>query len=81
MSVLEIELALRQMPPHERWEVARWLLEHLQESTAQPGAVNDSAKPSAPIPSLPDYSARRHRILGNKVLPNLVLDARASDSW
>ena len=31
--VLEIENALRQMPPEDRWEVARWLLDDLQEQT------------------------------------------------
>jgi hypothetical protein len=30
-SVLEIEMALRQLPPQERWEIARWLLENLPE--------------------------------------------------
>ncbi|HVY69404.1 MAG TPA: hypothetical protein VHH73_05715 [Verrucomicrobiae bacterium] len=80
-SVLEIEQALRQLPPQERLEIARWLLEDLQESAI----VRDGAKTSAgggqQVPPLPDYSARRRRIFGNKVLPNMVLTARAEERW
>ena len=32
-------------------------------------------------PPLPDYSARRRRIFGDKVLPNMVLSARAQEPW
>jgi len=32
-------------------------------------------------PALPDYGARRRRIFGTKVLPNMVLAARAEESW
>jgi hypothetical protein len=82
-SVLEIEKALQELPPQERWEVARWLLEDLQEGTISPAKGNgkgngDSGERTAP---LPDYSARRRRIFGSKVLPNMVLASRAEESW
>ncbi len=72
-SVQEIEQALRQLPRQERWEVARWLLEDLQDATLshpENGTVT---------PTLPDYSPRRQRIFGDKVLPNMVLVARAQE--
>jgi hypothetical protein len=28
-TVLEVKQALRQLPPEDRWEVARWLLDDL----------------------------------------------------
>ncbi|MGD0814196.1 MAG: hypothetical protein ABSA83_11370 [Verrucomicrobiota bacterium] len=80
-SVLEIEMALRQLPPRERWEIARWLLEDLQESNVshvEGKGSDDNGGRTAP---LPDYSARRRRIFGSKVLPNMVLVARAEESW
>lgn len=81
MSVLEIEEALLQMPSEDRWKVARWLLDDLQKhATDQPAAAGSgSAGPSA-LP-LPDYSARRRRIFGDKVLPNMVLASRGEESW
>jgi hypothetical protein len=80
-SVLEIEQALRQMPPQERWEVARWLLEDLQEGAISPAEGKSSGDNGARTPPVPDYSARRRRIFGSKVLPNMVLAARAEESW
>ena len=77
-SVLEIEQALRQLPPQERWEIARWLLEDLQEGTLSHAEGKSSGEQT---PSLPDYSARRRRIFGNKILPNMVLAARAEEPW
>jgi len=80
-SVLEIEMALRELPPHERWEIARWLLEDLQEShLSHPGSIG-STDNGGQTPPLPDYSARRRRIFGSKVLPNMVLAARAEERW
>lgn len=79
--VLEIEQALRQMPPQERWEVARWLLEDLQEDAISPTERKSSDDNGERTPPLPDYSARRRRIFGSKVLPNMVLAARAEESW
>jgi hypothetical protein len=80
-SVLEIETALRQLPPQERWEIARWLLEDLQEGSLSHAEGEGSKGNSGHAPPLPDYSARRRRIFGNKVLPNMVLLARAEERW
>jgi hypothetical protein len=80
-SVLEIEKALRQLPPQERWEIARWLLDDLQEGMfgqAQSEGFRDNGRPAPP---LPDYSARRRRIFGSKVLPNMVLASRAEERF
>jgi hypothetical protein len=41
------------------------------------GSIGNSAQPSP----LPDYSARRRRIFGSKILPNMVLAARAEERW
>lgn len=80
-SVLEIETALKRMPPQERWEVARWLLDDLQEGTISHAEGKSSDANGERTPPLPDYSARRRRIFGSKVLPNMVLAARAEESW
>jgi hypothetical protein len=80
-SVLEIEAALRQLPPQERWEIARWLLEDLQENNSGNAAGKGSGDNGGRTPPLPDYSARRRRIFGNKVLPNMVLMSRAEEPW
>ena len=72
-SVLEIEMALRQLPPQERWEIARWLLEDLQESNPSHAEGKGPDDDGGRTPPLPDYSARRRRIFGSKVLPNMVL--------
>jgi hypothetical protein len=78
-SVREIETALRQLPPQERWEIARWLLEDLQHSN--PSYAKGSDDNVGRTPPLPDYSARRRRIFGSKVLPNMILVARAEERW
>ena len=80
-SVLDVEKALRQLPPEDRWEVARWLLDDLQEHTASRAIAKSSDEAGQTLPPLPDYSARRRRIFGDKVLPNMVLAARAQESW
>ena len=80
-SVSEIEMALRQLPPQERWEIARWLLEDLQDRALSQAEGKGSADNGGQTPPLPDYSARRRRIFGNKVLPNMVLAARAEERW
>jgi hypothetical protein len=80
-SVSDIEKALRELPPQERWEAVRWLLEDLQEDAlayAEGERSGDNGGPTAP---LPDYSARRRRIFGNKVVPNMVILARAEECW
>jgi len=80
-SVSEIEMALRQLPPQERWEIARWLLEDLQEGALSQAEGKASGDNGGQTPLLPDYSARRRRIFGNKILPNMVLLARAEERW
>jgi hypothetical protein len=80
-SVLEIEMALRQLPPQERWEIARWLLEDLQESNLSHAEGKGSGDNGGRTPPLPDYSARRRRIFGSKVLPNMVLVSREEEPW
>jgi hypothetical protein len=81
MSVQEIEQALRQLPPQERLEIARWLLEDLQEG--DPGKAESQAHAENGVQklALPDYSAHRRRIFGSKVLPNVVLESRAEERW
>jgi len=75
--VLEIEVALGQLPSQEQWEVDRWLLDALEQGTgcAAEGQRGGSA------PALPDYAARRRRIFGDKVLPNRVLVSRSEERW
>jgi hypothetical protein len=80
-KVQEIETALQQLPPQERWEIARWLLEDLQEGALGQTEGDVSPKNGGQTPPLPDYSARRRRIFGDKVLPNMVLAARAEEPW
>ena len=72
-SVIEIEAALHQLPQQEKWQIARWLLDDLEANGDLPASLT-------PRP-LPDYAARRRRIFGNKVLPNLVLAAREEERW
>ncbi len=80
-SVLEIGQALKQLPPQERLEIARWLLEDLQENPLSHAEGKGSGENGERTPPLPDYSARRRRIFGDKVLPNMVLAARAEERW
>ena len=80
-SVLEIETALRQLPPQERLEIARWLLDDLQQGAVNQAQGEGSGDKGGRTPPLPDYSARRRRIFGNKVLPNMVLAARAEERF
>jgi hypothetical protein len=79
-KVQEIEMAIQQLPPQERREIARWLLDDLQEGTLNE-AKNDPLPLNGQTPTLPDYSARRRRIFGSKVLPNMVLASRAEEPW
>ena len=80
-SVLEIKMALQHFPPQERLEFARWLLEDLQETNICHTEAQGSDDKDGRTPPLPDYSARRRRIFGDKVLPNMVLVARAEERW
>ncbi|MCI0540867.1 MAG: hypothetical protein L0Z50_37175 [Verrucomicrobiales bacterium] len=66
MSTLkEIKEAIGALSAQERAELERWLRQDSAEFSGQPG--------------LPDQAARRRRILGDQVLPNLVLEARHSE--
>lgn len=75
-TVLEIESALKELPLSEAERLAFWLDEYLeQQSTA-------SALPATKTEStLPDYAARRRRIFGDKVLPNMVILSREQERW
>jgi hypothetical protein len=76
-KVQEIEAALRQLPTQDRWEVARWLLDELEEGVGGATTVENGSRAMA----LPDYAARRRRIFGDKVLPNMVLVSRSEERW
>ena len=78
-KVQEIESALRELPPQQKWEVACWLLDELDGGTEGQAEVSITHSESA-LP-IPDYAARRRRIFGDKVLPNMVLVSRAEERW
>ncbi len=80
-NVSEIETALRQLPPQKRWEIARWLLDDLQQATISQVQGEGSGDMAGRTPPLPDYAARRRRIFGGKILPNMVLVARAEERF
>ena len=75
-TVLEIESALKGLPLHEAQKLAQWLQRYLDQQTA---ANNTRATPTEL--RLPDYAARRRTILGNKVLPNMVMLDREQERW
>lgn len=79
-SVLEIETAVRQLPAPDKWEIARWLFDDLQEASHSQRSAKNSVNNGGPPPQvpLPDYAARRRRLFGDKVLPNMVLAAQES---
>ena len=65
MSTLEeIKAAIETLSPAERQELEC--------------SLRRSALATEPLP-LPDQGARRRRILGDRVLPNLVLEAREQE--
>jgi hypothetical protein len=63
-TVQEIKAAIAALSPAERAELDRAL--------HKPGRAGKRLK-------LPVQAARRRRIFGNRVLPNLVLEARESE--
>ena len=82
--VLEIELALRELPASDQWEIARWLLEelhHASDTQRESENGHPAGATARQAAALPDYAARRRRIFGDKVLPNMVLTARAEERW
>jgi hypothetical protein len=75
-TVAEVEAVLKQSPVQEAQDIAQWLQkcpEH-QGNTKLPSTSRTRLR-------LPDYTARRRMILGDKVLPNLVLLGREQDRW
>jgi hypothetical protein len=75
-TVLEIESALKGLPLQEARKLAIWLQQYLDQQTT---ADEQRAMPSEA--TLPDYAARRRRIFGDKVLPNMVILAREEERW
>ena len=74
-SATEIEAALKGLPLQDAQAVAQWLQGYLDQQFA-----THTATPSTPF-SLPDYAARRRKIFGDKVLPNMVLLGREQERW
>jgi hypothetical protein len=64
-TVNEIKVAITTLSREDRTELECWMRDQAGER-------------SAGVP-LPDQAARRRRILGDKVLPNLVLEARHAE--
>ena len=75
-TVLEIESAVKELPIHEVQELAQWLQDYVARQTA----VGET-QPASEKCSLPDYAARRRRIAGDKVLPNMVTLGRDQERW
>ena len=75
-TIAEIETALKKLPTPEAQEVARWLEKHLQQQIG-----SNTSNPTKPTVIVPDYAARRRKILGDKVLPNMVVTGREQERW
>ena len=75
-TVAEIETALKGLPLPEAQKVAQWL----QRYVDQQGRAVDTPARRAPG-KVPDYATRRRRILGDKILPNMVLLGREQERW
>jgi hypothetical protein len=75
-TVTEIESALKELPLEEAQKHSQWLQKCLDQQTAA-----ETEKASAGAIMLPDYAARRRMILGDKVLPNVMLLGREQERW
>ena len=75
-TVTEIESALKELPLEEVQKLSRWLQKYLDQQTAA-----ETTGANLASMRLPDYAARRRRILGDKVLPNMVLQGREQERW
>ena len=75
-TVLEIESAVKELPIREAQKLVQWLQDYVARQTA----VGET-QPSSEKCSLPDYAARRRRIAGDKVLPNMVTLGREQERW
>ena len=63
-------------PPRHRALLAQWLQKYLDQRAAA-----DAAQASQPSMRLPDYAARKRMILGDKVLPNMVMLGHEQERW
>jgi hypothetical protein len=75
-TVTEIETALTELPLEEAQRLAQWLQKYLDQQSAA-----NTARTSQASIRLPDYAARRRMILGDKVLPNMVILGREQERW
>ncbi len=75
-TVVEIETALKELPLQEAQDIAQWLQKYLD----QQGRAQNTLAAQVPV-KLPDYAARRRRILGDKILPNMVMLGREQERW
>jgi len=73
---MEIETALKKLPLQDAQAIAQWLEKYLEEQSA----TKTTSTLRATV-RLPDYAARRRRIFGEKVLPNIVLLGREQERW
>ena len=75
MSAIEVLEQVKALPPRERRKFLAGIreLETVRE-------MNPAAKRKGPV-RWPDAAARRRRILGGKILPNLVLLARKEERY
>ncbi len=75
-TVLEIESAVKELPIHEAQRLARWLQSYVEQQT-----VDDKTQCASTECKLPDYAARRRKVAGNKVLPNMITLGREQERW
>ena len=73
---MEVETALKELPLQEAQSIAQWLQQYLD----QQGRARNTPATQASV-TLPDYAARRRRILGDKILPNMVMLGREQERW
>ncbi len=75
-TVTENETAVKELPLPEVTKLAQWLQKNLDQRAAAAAA----RARQQPI-RLPDYAARRRMILGDKVLPDIVMRGREQERW
>ena len=75
-TVAEIETALKELPLEQAQRLAQWLQKYLDQRTA-----TSTSQTSQTSIRLPDYAVRRRMILGDRVLPNMVLLGREEERW
>ena len=72
----QTESARKKLPLQEAQSIAQWLQKYLD----QQGRARNTLIPQVSV-TLPDYAARRRRILGDKILPNMVMLGREQERW